>query len=85
MKTKLIHWFKLQKSYNEMERFFHYGIITYNEFWAYVSVWEWCSPRMGGRAGEKQDKFWEKYGKEAYYKRINKVRAAFGFDLITNY
>lgn len=47
---------------------------------SYLALWEWCGHRFSGRAGQKQEAFWEKYGKEAFYRRVNKVRAACGFE-----
>jgi hypothetical protein len=37
-------------------------------------------------ASDKQDRFWGKYGKDAFYRRVNKVRAAFGCEpLVINF
>jgi hypothetical protein len=49
---------------------------------SYCAVWEWASPKMGGPVADKHHEFWVRYGKTAYYARINKVRAACGFPLI---
>ena len=49
--------------------------------WAgFVACWEWIAPRMAGRAGKKHDQFWQTYGREAYYARINRVRKGCGFE-----
>lgn len=64
----------LHLSRNDAEK--HLGGRTLR---SYVAIWEWCGFRSGGRAGAKQEAFWQAHGKEAFYRRINKVRAACGF------
>jgi len=66
-------------SYNEVERH-HRGSRLCNQFF---HIWMWAAPRMGGVAGERQDHFYTKFGPKAYYARINKVRAACGFKLLS--
>lgn len=66
-------------SYNDVERMLHSGTIGQATFEAYCRVWEWCAPRFGHVAW-KHDSFWKRFGKEAYYAKINRVRIAFGFE-----
>lgn len=83
MKKKLLELLRQQVSYNQAERRWRDGWISYEVFWAYDAVWRWIAPRMGGEAGRKHDRFYERYGKVKYYARINKVRAAFGCEPLT--
>jgi hypothetical protein len=73
---------RLEYSMNDVERMARNGFIGEALFRAYKAVWEWSAPRMGGMIGLKHDAFWERYGKGRYYDKINKVRKAFGFELI---
>lgn len=62
-------------SYNDAER-----VGPGWRTWAgFVACWEWCQVRLSGRAGDKHERFYAKHGAQAYYTRINKVRAACGF------
>lgn len=65
-------------SYSEMEKFLYYGLINQRVFEAFVRIWNWSAPRHGGSISRKHDAFYEKYGAEKYYAKINKVREAFG-------
>jgi hypothetical protein len=65
-------------SLNDAEKF----IADPNLMRGYRAVWKWAFLKMGGRVAMEHDAFWDRYGKVAYYARINKVRAACGFSLI---
>lgn len=71
--------FLLQFGLQDVTDRYNSGQISYVLYKKYCSVWDWSAPRWTGRAGMKQESFWGKYGKNAYYKRINKIRRAFGF------
>jgi hypothetical protein len=62
--------------YNDARREFAGG----RTWTAYLALWEWCGFRDGGIAGDKQERFYAKHGRAAYYARINRVRAACGFE-----
>lgn len=66
-------------SFNQVEQQFHQGRISQTHYEAYCRVWEWISPRFGGQPGFRQEAFWKRHGKEAFYNKINRVRIAFGY------
>ena len=67
-------------SFAEAERMFLEGRIGARCWEAYCRVWSWTAARFGGRAGERQEAFWAKHGKAAFYAKVNKTRCAFGFE-----
>lgn len=67
---------------SRVEQLEAWGSISQSTASAYYAVWNWSAPRHSGLIGMKHDAFWDKYGKDAYYARINKVRKAFGFKTI---
>jgi len=70
-------------SWNQVHAMWSDGRINDATWYAYDRVWGWSAVRWSNPYGERQEWFWEKYGKDKFYAKINKVRAAFGFDLIT--
>lgn len=64
-------------SFNEVEQQFNRGMIGQQIFEAYCRVWAWIAPRFGGTPGFRQETFYNTFGKDRYYQRINKVRRAF--------
>ncbi len=52
------------------------------EYDYYCLLWIWSVPRFSNNLNADfiQSKYYEKYGKERYYKRINRVRKWFGLD-----
>lgn len=77
MKKRITQFFKCGYSLATMEHMVRDGTISQNEFEAYCAVWEWCAYRLSGNAAMKQESFWNRFGKEAFYRRMNKVRSAF--------
>jgi hypothetical protein len=63
----------------EMECKLHWGAFSQAQFEAWCRVWDWSAPRFSGPAGYKHDAFFTRHGVAAYFRRINKVRVAFGF------
>ena len=45
----------------------------------YRAVRRWAACNFSGCDGEVQEAFWVKFGQDAFYARINKVRRACGF------
>jgi predicted metalloprotease len=72
----------LHLSLNEVEKLWTNYLISNKVYFAYLRVWAWSAVRYSGTASTKQDIFWTKYGKEKFYLKINKTRAAFGFQPI---
>lgn len=64
---------------NEVDAMFRQGRISNAVHRAYTRVWTWSAPRWGGIACELQEAFHAQHGWKAYQRRIDKVRAAFGF------
>lgn len=67
----------ISATYNQMEQQYRYGLVTEKVWKMFLFAWSWCAPRFGGDAGRQQDKFYDKHGKGAYQKRINRVRRFF--------
>ena len=68
-------------SFEQVERMLYSGQIGQATFEAYCEVWTWIAPRFSSvcQADRKQESFWKRHGKDRFYTRINRVRAAFGF------
>lgn len=64
----------IRLSYNDAKK-----IACGSQWYTYLALWEWSSTLFSSK---KQDDFYSKFGKDAYLKRINKVRTACGFSLI---
>lgn len=77
MKNKIK--FYIWRTHEEMRVLYENGIVSQNIYDSWTLVWNWCSPRFGNIIGQKHDAFYNKYGKEKYYAKINKTRNAFGF------
>jgi hypothetical protein len=46
-----------------------------------MALWQWAAPRFSS-FGTDQARYFDRYGAEATYKRINKVRRWLGLELI---
>ena len=77
MKKQLLAIINL--SLAQVEDRYRNGLIGQATFEAYCRVWDWSAVRWSGQADRKQEAFWKRYGKEAFYAKINKTRQAFGF------
>lgn len=82
MKNKLLAIMSL--SLGEVENMHWDGRLEDRVFEAYVRIWKWTAVRWSNvhNADQEQERFWQKYGKEAFYRKINKTRQAFGFEPI---
>lgn len=67
-------------SFIDAERMYYNGQIGQKVWEAFCRVWGWSTFRMSNPYDWKQDCFWKKYGKQAFYRKINRTRAAFGFE-----
>ncbi len=77
---KRLHYL-MQFSMEQIETMYARGFVGYHEYWAYVYCWRWANMRSSNihNASAIQDRFFTQYGREAFYRRINKVRNHFGF------
>lgn len=82
MKKHLMALILAQTTMAQAESQYRCGQMGHQVFEAFCRVWEWAAPRHGGIASIRHDVFWNQHGKAAYYRRINRVRAAFGFNPI---
>lgn len=80
MKKKLFPL--LQFSLADIQRRYEWTLIDQATYEAYIRVWNWSAVRWSGHISNQQDRYWERYGKDAFYAKINKTRAAFGMSLI---
>jgi len=71
-------------SFSDVERMFYNGMIGERCWGAYCRIWSWTGWRSSNvaMAGPKQEAFWAKHGKEAFLRKMNKTRLAFGFEAI---
>lgn len=67
-------------SYNEVEQMLYDGRVSVETFIAYKRIWGWSAFRYSGEWGNKQAQFWNHWGKEKFYNKMNKTRKAFGFE-----
>ncbi len=67
-------------TYNEAETLWRRGDMSDLVWRAWREVWTWSTSRFSNvnNADWKQTQFWDRHGKEAFYKRIQKTRLAFG-------
>lgn len=72
------------RSFGEVEQMFYNGMIGERCWEAYCRVWAWTAFRCSSvaMAGPKQEAFWGRHGKAAFYRKMNKTRLAFGFEAI---
>jgi hypothetical protein len=80
MKKQIINL--LHKSLAEVESLVENNKIPIQVYEAYIRVWNWSCPRFGGNIGIEQENFWNQYGMDKYYLKMNKTRKAFGFNPI---
>lgn len=78
MKKQILSLIKMEYSYDQVIHLYKYGHISKELLKAWVKVWEWASVKYGGKIAEEQDRFFDKYGAEKFYAKINKTRRAFG-------
>ena len=66
-------------SLEQVVRLYVDGRIDAKTMVAYRRVWQWCAPRFTAKHGLLHDAFEIHYGREAYQRKIDKTRMAFGF------
>ena len=56
--------------------FDHYqaGRVTRRQWQQYRAVWGWSANRFGGDAGRAQERFYQRYGSDRYWQRIDAVK-----------
>ena len=69
----------------EAEYRYNNGLLSEKDFYQYIFVWIWTTARFSNNfsASDKQDKFYTIHGREAFYRRINRVRKICGFKPLT--
>jgi len=62
----------------------HSGHCTQRDYNRFMFAWGWSAVRFSslGNWAARQDRYYEKYGRNAMYARINRVRRVLGFDAI---
>ena len=55
------------------ERFLHEGRLAQRVFDHYW-MFHWAAPRFSGSSGFVQERFYNRFGKEAYYRRIDRMK-----------
>lgn len=69
----------LNHSLEQCERDDDRGLIPAHWHSRYVRLWTWSAARFGGEPDRQQQRFYERHGRSAYDRRINRVRVALGF------
>lgn len=70
----VVELLKAGTSYNWAVRYLHEGRITQKTFEHFCLFWDWCAPRFSGSAAIRQERYYNKMGKDAYYRRMERVR-----------
>ena len=54
----------------------HYqaGRVSRRQWQQYRAVWSWSANRFGGDAGRAQERFYQRYGSDRYWQRIDAVK-----------
>ena len=50
------------------------GRVSRRQWQEYRAVWRWSANRFGGDAGRAQERFYQRYGSERYWQRIDAVK-----------
>lgn len=79
-KEQLRRWFAGGASLADVESASQYGILGNERFTdaavrAYKLLWSWGAPRFSGSAGLKQDRYANKCGFTALYRRFDRCKA----------
>jgi hypothetical protein len=61
-------------SYESAEWQHRNGYMTDNEWRWYQFFWTWTAPRFGGAAAAKQERAYQRLGRERYLQRRERVR-----------
>lgn len=56
------------------ERYLHEGRITPRTFDRFLFIANWAAARFSGVAGVRQEGFYQRFGSDAYWRRIERVR-----------
>lgn len=70
---------------NQVELRRRNGLISDLDYLGYMAIRRWSGPWFGEPFASIHEDFFLKFGYKKYYDRINKVRAACGFDLIKGF
>jgi hypothetical protein len=62
-------------SMNQVTRFYYEGRISDREYNRFCGAWLWGAAHL---ASMEHDRFYALHGKDAYYRRINRMRRALG-------
>lgn len=65
---------RCRTSYNQAVHMLHTGLIRQRTFDWFCLFSDWAAPRFSGTAGFKQERFWNRCGKDAYYRRIERIK-----------
>lgn len=75
----LSNWLRSGASLDEVESVSRTGLVDNERFTeaavrAYRLLWNWCSYRFGGDAGDAQERYYAKCGREAFERRRKRAR-----------
>jgi hypothetical protein len=66
-------------TYNEANNLYAQGLMSDHNWRVYKFFWTWTAPRFCGIEACRQERAFMRLGKDAYYRRINRVRNWAGF------
>ena len=72
LRPHLKHALKLNMTMDQAESYF--GLFT-KQFEQYWRIHCWLDEKISGAFGDEQDRFYFRFGREAYYRKIAKTRA----------
>jgi len=68
----------INRFFDEMQHRYAHGLITEEEWKAWVQAWDWTAPRHSGYIGHVHDRYYATYGPKRYWRRINHFRRLVG-------
>src|SRR5215468_7488886 len=73
--TTINNLIRSETTYNRAVNMLHWGSISQRTFDWFCFFYDWAAPRYSGSASFKQERFYNRCGEEAYWRRIERVKA----------
>ncbi|MBM5458595.1 hypothetical protein H8F21_13580 [Pseudomonas sp. P66] len=79
-RIQLARWLKCGATLAEVEDASHVGLVDNTRFTAvavraYKLLWTWSAPRFVGEAGHVQERYYDRCGRAAYNRRLERALA----------
>lgn len=70
----------LKLTYEQAARYWREGRISDRDWNRFERAWTWSAGRLSGSAAFEQQQYYDHHGREAYNRRINRMRRVLGLD-----